>query len=97
MDVNQLQTVENKLLAEVAREANIANTDDLRWFHVGGESPRSIVIKTRGANSRTVKTISANNDLQAWRSWEPVLAELLAIRKQGSKRVNHKKLPVGKI
>lgn len=93
-----MQTIEKNLLAEIANEAHVTAFGDLRWFAVGGDSPRSIVVKTRGANSYTVKTISANNNPEAWESWKPVLDEWLAERARTNKgRVSHKKLKTGKL
>ncbi len=89
---------ETALLTAIAEEAHVSR-DDLRWYPVGGDKPRSIVIKKRGANSgAVVKTISRTNNPEAWASWEPVLAQWLAIRaNNGRKRVKHENLPVGKI
>lgn len=93
-----MQTIEKTLLAEIANEAHVTEFGELRWFAVGGDNPRSIVVKTRGANSRTVKTISANNNPEAWESWQPVLGEWLAERVRTNKRrVNHKNLKTGKL
>ena len=93
-----MQTIERGLLTEIANEAHVKDWHDLRWFAVGGDKPRSIVVKTRGANSRTVKTISANNNPDAWESWKPVLNEWLAERARTNKRrVSHKNLKTGKL
>jgi len=88
---------EKKLLTEIANEANVTDWRGLRWYHVGGNSPRSIVVLTRGKHPRTVKTISQTNNPQAWQSWQPVLADLLARRANGSKRVNHAELESGRM
>lgn len=103
MSVPALQTpqtveeVAEELLTEIANEANITDWKGLRWYHVGGNTPRSIVVLTRGKNPRTVKTISQTNNPQAWQSWQPVLADLLARRANGSKRVNHAELESGRM
>jgi len=88
---------EAELLTEIANEANVTDWRGLRWYHVGGNSPRSIVVLTRGKHPRTVKTISQTNNPQAWESWKPVLADLLARRANGSKRVNHSELESGRM
>jgi len=86
------------LLTEIANEAHVKDWHDLRWFAVGGDKPRSIVILRRGANKKSVKTISAKLDPVAWESWKPVLADLQAERgKTNKRRVSHKKLQTGKM
>ena len=103
MDLPALQTAPQtaeelavELLTEIANEAK-TDWKGLRWYHVGGNTPRSIVVLTRGKNPRTVKTISQTNNPQAWQSWQPVLADLLARRANGSKRVNHAELESGRM
>jgi len=96
--------VEKKLLTEIANEANTEATynhlewKDLRWFVVG-KVPRSIVVVRRGSKPViTVCTISKTNNPDAWDSWQPVLAEWLAERERtNGKRVNHEKLPAGRM
>jgi len=96
--VSKVQTIEKNLLAEIANEAHITNTGDLRWFAVGGDNPRSIVVVRRGANKKSVKTISEKLDPEAWASWQPVLADWKAERsKTNKKRVSHAKLQTGKM
>ncbi len=90
------QTAERKLLTEIANEVQ-TDWKKLRWSHVGGNNPRSIVVTTRGKKRHTVKTISRTNNPQAWQSWQPVLADLLARRANGSKRVNHAELESGRM
>lgn len=90
--------IKRELLTDIAKEAHVGSWEDLRWYHVGGNKPRSIVVLKRGANKELVKTISANNNPDGWESWQPVLAELLAEkRKHGKKRMSHKKLQTGKL
>ena len=90
---------EQTLLAEIANEAHVDSWQDLRWFAVGGDKPRSIVIVKRGSKPvQTVKTISSTNNPVAWESWKPVLTELLAERGRTNKRrVSHDVLPTGKM
>lgn len=91
-------TIERGLLAEIANEAHIKDWHDLRWFAVGGDKPRAIIVMKRGANKKRVKTISANLDPEAWESWQPVLADLKAQRQKTNKRrVSHKDLKTGKM
>lgn len=95
-----MQTVadqETALLTEIANEAHVSNWKDLRWYHVGGNNPRAIIVLKRGANKERVKTISANIDQQAWESWQPVLSDLLARRANGNRRVSHAELQTGKM
>ncbi len=103
MDLPALQTAPQtaeeiavELLTEIANEAN-TDWKGLRWYHVGGNNPRAVIVLKRGANKERVKTISANIDMQAWQSWQPVLADLLARRANGSKRVNHAELESGRM
>jgi hypothetical protein len=85
------------LLTEIANEAHVS-WKDLRWFAVGGDKPRSIVIVRRGANKKSVKTISEKRDPVAWESWKPVLADLKAEKQKTNKRrVSHKKLQTGRL
>jgi len=93
-----VQTIERNLLAGIANEAHVGTWQDLRWFAVGGDNPRAIIVMRRGANKQRVKTISANLDPDAWESWKPVLADLQAERgKTNKRRVSHKKLQTGKL
>ena len=86
------------MLTEIANEAHVSDWQDLRWFAVGGDNPRSIVVLRRGANKKSVKTISAKLDPVAWESWKPVLADLQTERgKTNKRRVSHKKLQTGKL
>jgi hypothetical protein len=86
------------LLTEIANEAHVKDWHDLRWFAVGGDNPRAIVILRRGANKKSVKTISAKLDPAAWESWKPVLADLKAEKQKTNKRrVSHKKLKTGRM
>ena len=90
--------IERELLTEIANEANVSDWHDLRWFAVGGDHPRSIVVVRRGKDKQTVTTISRTNNPAAWESWKPVLAELQAERAITNKRrVSHKKLQTGKL
>ena len=90
---------EQTLLAEIATTANVDSWKDLRWFAVGGDNPRSIVIVKRGSKPvQTVCTISRTNNAQAWESWKEVLAQLQTERgRTNKKRVDHSTLPTGKI
>lgn len=89
---------ERELLTEIANEASVSDWHDLRWFHVGGNKPRAIIVCKRGKSPDRVKTISANKTPEAWKSWQPVLEELLTEKKKnGKKRMSHKKLQTGKI
>ena len=93
-----LLATEKSLLTGIANEAHVSDWQKLRWFPVGGDTPRSIVVQTRGANKRTVCTISRTNNPEAWETWKPVLTEWLAERaRTNKKRVNHDKLQTGKI
>lgn len=98
---NKVQTPQQQervLLTEVANEAHVDSWKDLRWFAVGGENPRSIVIVKRGKKAQTVRTISKTNNPEAWASWQPVLAELQTEKKRtNGKRVNHEKLQTGRM
>lgn len=89
---------EQTLLTEIANKAQgVSNWQDLRWFAVGGNNPRAIVIVKRGKDKTQVANISPSNP-EAWQSWQPVLAQWLAERAQtNNRRVNHDKLPTGKI
>lgn len=90
--------VEQGLLTEIANEANVSDWRDLRWFAVGGNKPRSIVVVRRGKSKQTVTTISKTNNPTAWASWEPVLVELQTERAKTNKhRVSHDKLKTGSI
>jgi hypothetical protein len=96
--VSKVKTIERNLLAGIANEAHVGDWHDLRWFAIGGDNPRAIIVLKRGANGKRVKTISANLDPTAWESWKPVLADLQAERgKTNKRRVSHKKLQTGKI
>lgn len=93
-----MQTIERGLLTEIANEAHVKDWHDLRWFAVGGDNPRAIIVLKRGANKKRVKTISANIDPEAWASWQPVLADLKAQRQRTNKRrISHKDLKTGKM
>ncbi len=99
---NEVQTPQQKeqtLLTEVANEAHVNSWQDLRWFAVGGKSPRSIVIVKRGGKPvQTVRTISKTHNPEAWESWQPVLSEWLAERERtNGKRVSHEKISVGSL
>lgn len=70
----------------------------MRWFAIGGDKPRSIVVVTRGKKAQTVKTISKTNNPELWLSWQPVLVELKARKEQtNKKRINHDILPIGEM
>lgn len=93
-----MQTKERELLTEIANEAHVQDWHELRWFAIGGDKPRAIIVLTRGKKKRRVKTISANIDPVAWESWQPVLAEWKFERaKTNKKRVSHKKLKTGRL
>ena len=84
------------MLTDIANEAHVGDWKDLRWFAVGGDNPRSIVVMRKGSK-KSVKTIS-RRDPDAWESWKPVLADLQAERRKTNKRrVFHKKLQTGKL
>jgi hypothetical protein len=90
---------EQTLLIEVANDAHIGSWKDLRWFAVGGDKPRSIVIVKRGSKPvQTVLTISKTHNPEAWESWQPVLMELRAEKtRTNGKRVSHEKLSIGRL
>jgi hypothetical protein len=68
----------------------------LKWFAVGGDTPRAIVVLRKGTR-KSIKTIS-KRDPVAWESWQPVLAELKAKKQRtNKKRVSHKELKTGKL
>lgn len=90
--------IEKTLLTGIANEAHVSDWQKLRWFPVGGDAPRSIVVVTRGKDSEQVCTISRTNNPEAWQTWQPVLAEWLAERaRTNRKRVDHNKLQTGKL
>ena len=96
--VSKAETIKEGLLTKIANEAHVKDWHDLRWFAVGGDKPRAIIVMRRGANKERIKTISANIDPEAWDSWQPVLAELKAERNKANKRrISHKKLQTGKM
>lgn len=96
--VSKAKTIEKGLLTSIANEARVKDWHDLRWFAVGGDKPRAIIVMKRGANKQRVKTISANIDPDAWESWKPVLADLKAQRQKTNKRrISHKNLQTGKM
>lgn len=90
---------EEALLTEIANTAGVTGWQDLRWFAIGGENPRSVVIVKRGSKpTQTVCTISRTNNPDAWASWQPVLAQLRSERgRTNKKRVSHSTLPTGKM
>lgn len=93
--VSKPKDIEKTLLTEIAKEAHVSDWTGLRWFHIGGDKPRAIIVLTRGKNPVRVKTISANKTPELWESWKPVLAEWKAERAKTNKRVNHGKLKTG--
>lgn len=98
IEVSKAKSIEKTLLTELANEAHVSDWQNLRWFAVGGDKPRAIIVMTRGANKHRVATISANKTPDAWESWKPVLDEWLAERARTNKgRVSHKKLKTGKL
>ena len=95
--VSKSEQLAKPLIESIANETH-EQTSKIRWFHVGGDNPRAVIVMLRGANRKRLKTISANIDKAEWESWQPVLGELLAERKAtGKRRISHKKLQTGKL
>ena len=84
--------VERQLLTQIATEANTESWKDLRWYVIGGNTPRAIIVCKRGKKPERVQTISKGTNPEAWTRWQPVLAEWLSERDKTGKRVNHEKL-----